>query len=75
MRQAIRSGDICPMRFGTSSPSTMEKYVMSTTTITTPMAFALYGLMPKEISTAAIGCASADSPTMPERMPIEVMPT
>ena len=74
-RHARRSGAIWPMRLGTSSPITIEKYVSSTTTSVMPTAEAVSSPMPSETSHSATGLASADSPKMPERSPMDVMPT
>ena len=76
MRQATPSGFICPRRFGTNSPSTMEKYVTKTTTNKRPAKRAVsIGMLNSALSHAATGVANAASPTMPERMPMEVIPT
>ncbi len=71
----MASGQICPRRFGTSSPMTIDTYVMTTTTSTVAPRLALPGFTPSPISHWLSGCANAASPTMPLVMPIDVMPT
>ena len=72
--RAIASGFICPMRLGTSSPSTMEKYVMATTTMPVDSHPEFCGCTPCFSSQRASGSASTASPTMPFRIAMDVMP-
>src|SRR3954469_18032264 len=73
-RRATASGSSWPRRLGTSSPSTIEKYVISTTTAAVAAYSTNLPSRPRPFSHSTRTGASAASPTMPFRMPIEVMP-
>ena len=74
-RRAMPSALCCPRRFGTSSPTTMETYVMATTMPTVATMFAVFGASVKvACSHPDTGAARKASPTMPFRMPMDVMP-
>ena len=73
--RATRSGYICPMRLGTNSPKIIVRMVMTTTTIAVAaMSAARSGIGNVLCSQCANGAEKAASPTMPLRMPIDVMP-
>ena len=75
-RRAIVSGYCSPSRLGTSSPKTMLRKVMLTTTMPVAAISAGRSRMPRvSCSQRANGAEKAASPTMPLRMLIEVMPT
>ena len=74
-RRATVSGYIRPSRLGTSSPKMMVRKVIVTTTIAVAVISAARSPMRKvACSQCANGAENAASPTMPLRMPIEVMP-
>ncbi len=62
------------MRFGTSSPTTIAKYVTNATTSPVANHMAAFSDAPQDSKRAASGGASVASPTMPERSAIEVIP-
>ena len=73
--RAIVSGYCRPRRLGTSSPKTMLRKVMVTTTMPVAVISAGRSRMPSvSWSQRANGAEKAASPTMPLRMLIEVMP-
>ena len=74
-RRATVSGNICPMRLGTSSPKMIVRKVMLTTTMAVAAICATSSSTSiKPSSHSASGRENAASPTMPLRMPIDVMP-
>ena len=73
--RASVSGNIWPSRLGTSSPKMMVRKVMIITTSAVALISAAFGgTRISPCSQADSGAENAASPTMPFRMPIEVMP-
>ena len=73
--RATVSGYICPIRLGTNSPKMIVRKVIAMTTIAVAvMAAARAWIANVALSQCANGSENAASPTMPFRMPIDVMP-
>ena len=73
-KRAMASGLICPMRLGTSSPNTIEKNVILTTTKPVANGLARRSSTPNCCNIMLTGGLKAASPTIPLSTPIEVMP-
>ena len=74
-QQATRSGCSWPMRLGTNSPKIIVVNVIAVTTRPVAVMAAAVSAMPQPCNAAATPLLKADSPTIPLRTPIDVIPT